>query len=177
LIQTVKEIKKALPADFIVGVRVLPEDTAPQKGFDIDETTQVVEWLVELNVDYVHISAQDVAAQSWKYPNGEETNLHRFRDVVPARIALIGCGGVKVAKDVEFALNQGADLVAIGKSAINTPDWPLRSVEPGFVPKPFPMTEAEATAAGIAAPFMEMLKDYHLVVPASVDESRFVPSM
>jgi 2,4-dienoyl-CoA reductase-like NADH-dependent reductase (Old Yellow Enzyme family) len=163
LIQTVKEIKKALPADFIVGVRVLPEDTPPQKGFDIDETAKVIEWLVQLNVDYIHISASDVAATSWKYPDSKETNLHRFRNVVPARIALIGSGGVKEAKDAEFALREGADLVALGKTAINTPDWPLRAAEPGFVPKPFPMTEAEATAAGIAAPFMEMLKAYQMV--------------
>ena len=165
LIETVKEIKKALPADFIVGVRVLSEDTPPQQGFDIDETVKVIEWLVQLNVDYIHISAQDVAATSWKYPNNKETNLHRFRNVVPANIALIGCGGVKVAENVEFALSEGADLVALGKIAISTPDWPLRAVEPGFVPKSFPITEAEATAAGIAPPFMAMLKGYRMIAP------------
>jgi len=167
LIRTVQEIKKAVPADFIVGVRLLPEDSPAQKGFDIDETTQVIAWLVQLEVDYVHISAPDVAATSWKYPNSQETNLHRFRKVVPAEIALIACGGVKVASDVEFALGEGADLVAVGKTAINTPDWPLQAALPGFMPKPFPMTEAEATAAGIAPPFMPMLRGYHLLVPAS----------
>ena len=89
---------------------------------------------------------------------------------MPAHIALIACGGVKVASDVEFALGEGADLVAVGKTAINTPDWPLRAVEPGFMPKSFPMTEAEAAEAGIAPPFMAMLRDYHMVVPASTDE-------
>jgi 2,4-dienoyl-CoA reductase-like NADH-dependent reductase (Old Yellow Enzyme family) len=167
LIQTVRAIKEALPADFIVGVRVLSEDTSSQKGFDIDETTKVIEWLVQLNVDYVHISAQDIAATSWKYPDSKETNLHRFRNVVPSRIALIGSGGVKVAKDAEIALHEGADLVALGKTAISTPDWPLKAVEPGFVPKPFPMTESEAASVGITAPFMEMLSGYHLVVPDS----------
>jgi hypothetical protein len=71
---------------------------------------------------------------------------------------------------VELALGEGANLVAIGKTAINTPDWPLRAVEPGFMPKSFPMTEAEAAAVGIAPPFMAMLRDYHMVVPASTDE-------
>ena len=170
LVQTVQEIKKAVPADFIVGVRLLPEDSPAQKGFDIDETTTVVEWLVQLDVDYVHISSPAVAATTWKYPNSRETNLHRFRKVVPAEIALIACGGVKVASDVEFALHEGADLVAVGKTAINTPDWPLRAVEPGFMPTPFPMTEAEAAAAGIAPPFVEMLKGYHMVATASADD-------
>jgi 2,4-dienoyl-CoA reductase-like NADH-dependent reductase (Old Yellow Enzyme family) len=170
LIKTVQEIKKAVPPDFIVGVRLLPEDAPAQKGFDIDETTQVIEWLVQLDVDYVHISSPDVTATTWKYANSQETNLHRFRKVVPAHIALIACGGVKVASDVEFALGEGADLVAIGKTAINTPDWPLRAVEPGFMPKPFPMTEAEADAAGIAPPFMAMLRAYHLVAPAAADD-------
>lgn len=170
LIQTVQEIRKAVPADFIVGVRLLPEDSPAQKGFDIDETTQVIAWLVQLHVDYVHISAPNVAATTWKYPNSQEINLHRFRKVMPAEIALIACGGVKIASDVEFALSEGADLVAIGKTAINTPDWPVRAIEPGFMPAPFPMTEAEAVAAGIAPPFMEMLKGYHLVVPASKND-------
>jgi 2,4-dienoyl-CoA reductase-like NADH-dependent reductase (Old Yellow Enzyme family) len=170
LIRTVQEIKKAVPADFIVGVRLLPEDSPAQKGFDIDETTQVIAWLVQLDVDYVHISAPDVASTSWKYPNSQETNLHRFRKVVPAEIALIACGGVKVASDVDFALGEGADLVAVGKTAINTPDWPLRAVEAGFMPKPFPMTEADATAAGISPPFMPMLRGYHLMVPVSADD-------
>ena len=170
LIQTVQAIKQAVPADFIVGVRLLPEDSPAQKGFDIDETTQVIEWLVKLNVDYVHISSPKVGAITWKYPNNQETDLHRFRKVIPAQIALIACGGVKVASDVELALGEGADLVAVGKTAINTPDWPLRAVEPGFMPKSFPMTEAEAAEAGIAPPFMAMLRDYHMVVPASTDE-------
>jgi 2,4-dienoyl-CoA reductase-like NADH-dependent reductase (Old Yellow Enzyme family) len=166
LIQTVQAIKKAVPADFIVGVRVLPEDAPAQKGFDIDETTKVLEWLVQLDVDYVHVSSPDVTATTWKYPNSQETNLHRFRKVVPAEIALIACGGVKVASDVEFALREGADLVAIGKTAINTPDWPLRAVEPGFMPQPFPITEAQASAVGIAPPFIAMLRGYHMVEPA-----------
>jgi 2,4-dienoyl-CoA reductase-like NADH-dependent reductase (Old Yellow Enzyme family) len=171
LIQTVEEIKKAVPADFIVGVRVLPEDSPEQKGFDIDETTKVIDWLVQLDVDYVHISSPDVTASTWKYPNSQETNLHRFRKAMPAEIALIACGGVKVASDVEFALNEGADLVAVGKTAISTPDWPLRAVQPGFIPQPFPITEAEAKAVGIAPPFLAMLREYHMVEPALTEQS------
>ena len=72
LIQTVTELKKALPKDFIVGVRLLPEDTPAAKGFDVDETKQVIEWLVKLEVDYVHISASDTAAISWKYPESKK---------------------------------------------------------------------------------------------------------
>ena len=163
LIQTVTELKKTLPKDFIVGVRFLPEDSPAQKGFDIDEVKKVIEWLVQLNVDYVHISASDTATTSWKYPDSKETNIHRLRSVVPANVALMFCGGVKEAKQAEFALSEGADLVALAKTAISTPDWPLKAVEPGFVPKPFPMTEAEATAVGISPPFMAMLKGYKLI--------------
>lgn len=163
LLDTVKAIKNAVPPDFIVGVRLLPEDTPPQKGFDVDETTKVIEWLVGLRVDYVHISAQDVAATSWKQPESKETHLHRFRRVMPSTIALMACGGVKEAKEAELALSEGADLVAVGKTAISTPDWAAKVVEPGFKPKPFPLTEDEARAVGIAPPFMTMLKGYHLV--------------
>ncbi len=163
LIETVTALKKALPKDFIVGVRLLPEDSAAQKGFDIDETKQVIEWLVKLEVDYVHISASDMATTSWKYPESKETNIHRLKSVIPASVALTMCGGVKDSAQAEFALSEGADAVALGKIAISTPDWPLRAVDPDFHPKPFPMTEDEARKAGIAPPFMAMLRGYRLV--------------
>ncbi len=163
LIQTVSEIKKAMPKDFIVGVRLLAEDAPAQKGFDIDETKQVIEWLVKLDVDYIHISASDVAAVSWKYADSKESNIRRLRSVVPPQIALMMCGGVKEPKHAEFALNEGADLVALGKIAISTPDWPLKAVEPDFKPKPFPLSEEEAKAVGIAPPFIAMLKGYKLI--------------
>jgi 2,4-dienoyl-CoA reductase-like NADH-dependent reductase (Old Yellow Enzyme family) len=47
LIRTVRGIKQAVPAEFVVGVRLLPEDSPAQKGFDIDKTTQVIAWLVQ----------------------------------------------------------------------------------------------------------------------------------
>ena len=137
LTQTVREFKKTVPKDFIVGVRILPEDAVATKGFDIDEMKQVTEWLVKLGVDYVHLSANDTAATSWKYPDSKETNIHRFRSVMPADVALMICGGVHEAKQADFALSEGADLVALGKTAISTPNWPLQAVDNNFKPKPF----------------------------------------
>lgn len=163
LTQTVRELRKALPVDFLIGVRLLSEDAPMQKGFDVDETKQVIEWLVELKVDYIHISASDAAATAWKYPESNETNLHRFRSVIPSHIALVASGGIKEAKQAEQAIEEGADLVAIAKAAINTPDWPMKAIQPGFVAKPFPISKEEATAVGISPPFQKMLGHFKLI--------------
>ena len=167
LIETVTRLRAKLPADFIIGVRLLPEDAAATKGFDIDETLRVVQWLSKLGVDYIHVSAADVAAKPWKYAGEPETILHRFRTVLPADVTLMACGGVKVPAQADFALAEGADLVALGKIAISTPSWPTEADRPGFKPGNLPMTHAEAAAVAISPTFATLLEHYGLVKPGA----------
>ena len=163
LIQTVTGLRKTLPKEFIIGVRLLSEDAPNQKGFDIDETKQVAAWLAKLGVDYIHISAYDTAATAWKYPESKETNIHRLRSALPAEVALIASGGVKEPGQADAALNEGADLVALARAAISTPDWPIQAAKPNFVPKRLPMTKVEAASVGVSPPFIPYLVQFKLV--------------
>lgn len=164
--ETIVAIRKVVPEGFLVGVRLLTEHSATERGFDIDETAEVIGWLNELGVNYIHLAAPSFRAVSWKYPQSEETNLHRLARVVRKGIAVVAAGGINVAKDAEDALREGADLVAVAKSAILTPDWPIKVLDSSFAPARFPVTEAELTAAGITHGLVRYLRMINLVKEA-----------
>jgi 2,4-dienoyl-CoA reductase-like NADH-dependent reductase (Old Yellow Enzyme family) len=164
--ETVAAIRKVVPEGFLVGVRLLAEHSAAERGFDIDETAEVIGWLSELGVNYIHLSLPSFRAVSWKYPESTETNLHRLAKAVRPGVALVVAGGINVASDAEEALSDGADLVAVAKSAILTPDWPSKVLESGFAPKRFPVTEADLVAAGITKGLIRYLRMINLVKEA-----------
>ena len=163
LTEVVRRLRLRVPAEFIIGVRLLAEDTPAQRGFHVQETLQVVKWLAELGVHYIHVSASDLAATSWHHQGDPETNLHRFRSALPATIALVAVGGIHDPKRANFALAEGADLIALGRAAISTPDWPVQAEREGFTPTAFPLTPDKAVSVGISAPFLSILRQFGLV--------------
>ncbi len=164
--ETVAAIRRVVPEGFLVGVRLLAEHSAAERGFDIDDTAEVIGWLSELGVNYIHLASPSFRAVSWKYPESAETNLHRLAKAARNGVAVVVAGGINVAKDAEEALSDGADLVAVGKSAILTPDWPSKVLDGGFTPKRFPVTEAELVAAGITKGLIRYLRMINLVKEA-----------
>ena len=166
LLVTVRAIRKAVPPHFMVGVRTLAEDFSPQRGFDIDEALQIIRWLNGWGIDYLHLASQDVRGRSWKYPSETETNLHRVKSALNPDVALIACGGVARFEDAEFAINEGADMVALAKTAIAVPDWPNAASQPDYVPHAFPMTKAELAKRGVSSPFVSYLRPFKLVADA-----------
>jgi 2,4-dienoyl-CoA reductase-like NADH-dependent reductase (Old Yellow Enzyme family) len=157
LLETLQEAKARVPKDFIIGVRLLAEDSPAQRGFDIDETLEVIRWMNGIDYTYLHLSAGQTLATSWKYPEESKTNLARVREVLRADIALVASGGIVSANDAVQALREGADFVAIAKAAIVTPDWPKRIVEPGFKIPSFPRTVAQLAEVGVTSPFISFL--------------------
>lgn len=163
LLETIAAIRAAVPRPFLFGVRLLPEDLVLQRGFDIDEMLQVVRWLGDSGIDYLHVSSRDVRATSWKYPESPVSNVGRVREILDPKIALVAVGGVRTLNDVEFALKEGADLVAVGRSAILSPAWARDAFARGYVPQPYPMTSQELAARGVTAPFVDYLRPFGLV--------------
>lgn len=163
LLRVVEEIRAALPAPFIVGVRLLPEDTPKARGFDIDEVEQILRWLDERNVDYVHLSGKDVRANPWKYAEGSRNIVERFRANLSNRVSLIACGGIKTQADTQVAFSHGADFVATATAAIAQPDWPREVEKPDFKPPTLPMKAAELKARAVSDGFINYLKGMKMV--------------
>jgi 2,4-dienoyl-CoA reductase-like NADH-dependent reductase (Old Yellow Enzyme family) len=153
-----RELRRRAPEDLVLGVRLSPEDFGAARGMDVDEMCTVAGWLVEDGVDVIHLSLWDHRRESAKHPGVHPLSL--FRKVVPPDVALIAAGGVWTREEAASVLELGADLVALGKSAIFDPDWPLRSREPEFEVVRGPLTEAQFAERAVGPAFVRYLERF-----------------
>jgi 2,4-dienoyl-CoA reductase-like NADH-dependent reductase (Old Yellow Enzyme family) len=128
LIRTIlKETRAAFPKDFILGVRLSPEDKGTFKGIDFDESLELSSLLANDGADYIHVSPWDSFKKPEKYLSGTKTIIEYFREKIPSTIPLIVAGEIWTGNDAEKAINLGADFVALGKVAIGNADWPSKT--------------------------------------------------
>lgn len=122
----VREVMRAVRARvsprFCVGVRLSLEDRGNAEGLDLDESLQVARWLADDGADFIHASLWNASKPTHKRP--DEHPIPLVRAAVPKDVAVIVAGALWTHADAEAALGKGADMVAIGRSAIVNPDWP-----------------------------------------------------
>lgn len=163
LIRTVaRSVRAAVPAGFLVGARISPEDMGYARGLDLDESLQLARWLVDDGVDFLHLSLWDVHKNTAKRPDQHPTPL--FRAVLPADIPLVVAGNIWTPAEAEAQLELGADFVALGKAAILNPDWPRRAADPQYIPERGPLTPAELRARAISDGFVTYLRRFQGMV-------------
>jgi len=165
-IQTVLErVRAAVPASFLVGVRLSP---IPYKR---DTTTEEeCLWMVRVleatrSVDYVDLSMQGHTFQG--------NTVERFSEALKGtNTRLMVCGGVGTTLQAQQLHNQGADLVAVARVSLGNPDFARNvlahsmrmdnafdafAAEGSYVPKPMPHSWAHLTACDISVPFLRWL--------------------
>ncbi|HLP52043.1 MAG TPA: NADH:flavin oxidoreductase [Chitinophagales bacterium] len=123
LLTVVKEIRKVVALDFIVGVRLSPEDKYTFEGIDFDESLALAKILAEKCISYIHLSPWDALKKPEKYKDGEKSLIEYFREAVP-ETPLVVAGGIWTRADAERAIELGVDFVALGKAAIAHANWP-----------------------------------------------------
>ena len=144
-----QEVRRRVPAPFVVGVRLSPEDFGQTRGVDLDENVQIARWLEQAGVDFLHLSLWDVARHTAKVP--AEHAVSYFRKQLPADLVLFAAGKIWTREDAEGVLERGADVVALGRSAILNPDWPQR-VATGDAEPLLPPISREALAERAVSP-------------------------
>lgn len=154
--EVTRAIRKRVSASFVVGVRLSLEDFGSAKGLDLDESLQVARQLADDGADFIHASLWKTAAMTAKRPS--EHALTLLRAALPAEIAIITAGSIWTLDDAEQALARGADMVALGRSAVLNPDWPAQARDPGFVPRRPPMPLADLVERGVSLSFIEYLR-------------------
>ena len=157
LIEIVQNIKSKVSPDFLVGLRLSPENVGAQLGLDFDESLQTAKMACEVGLHFVHLSLSDALKKPAKYPDELEGILTRFRLVLPEHIALLTSGGIWTGEQADAALAHGADVVTLGKSAIANPYWPKLAGTPGFTPDRLPMTREQLALRGVGSGFAEIL--------------------
>lgn len=154
--EATRAVRSAVPASFLVGVRLSPEDWGNAKGLDLDETLQLAGWLADDGVDFLHLSLWDSANNSTKRPDAHPLTL--FRAKVPEDLTLFVAGKIYTRAEADALLDKGADVVALGRSAILDPDWPRHAADPTWEPKRPPVTIAELEAQSLSPAFARLMR-------------------
>lgn len=159
--ETVRSIREATRPDFLIAVRLSPEDGGFARGLDIDESVQVAAWLADDGVDLVDLSLWDATRNTSKYPDRHPIPM--FREALPASVRLSAAGRVWTAGDGERLLDRGADLVKVGKAGVLDPDWPRNVVRDGLQPVRGPMSPAALREREVYPPFVAYLRNFGMV--------------
>ena len=154
--QVMQATRAAVPDDFVVGVRLSPENYSSTRGLDIDESITVAQWLCEDGADFIHISLWDARENSKKYPDAHPARL--FRDALPSQVPLITAGYIWSVDDALRQLDHGADAVALGRAAIANPAWPQRVVQDGRAPTRPPLTPGQLGDRALSDRFVDYMR-------------------
>lgn len=161
LIRTIMQrCKHELPNNFVIGVRLSPENRGIQSGLDIDESVTIAKWLVEDGADYIHLSTSDVFKHADKYPEIDKSLVEYFTAILNGK-PLLAAGGLQSIAQMEKALNLGVSGVALGRIAIANPDIPnLAKNDTNYQPILPPYTKEQLEAVKVSYNFYEYLLAY-----------------
>ena len=153
LLEIVRRIRKNVPRDFIISVRLSPEH--PSCGISIEDSLKISKMLVDEDVDILHISCWDIRNRT-KIESTEKPLTQIFSDELGDSIPLITTGSIWIEEDVNEAFRQGASLVGVGRAGIAYPDWPLRVFTSENRRPPF--SEEHLADADLSPRFIEYMR-------------------
>ncbi len=153
-----RAVRERVPAPFVVGVRLSPEDFGNARGLDLDESVQVARWLAEDGVDFVHLSLWDAHQNTKKRP--DQHALTVFRAALPPEVRLIVAGALWSLQDAEAMLDMGADVIALGRAAIANPDWGLQVADPAWQPTRPPLSPGALRERAVSDVFVQYLRKF-----------------
>lgn len=122
---THKMVRQYADDSFIIGYRFSPEEMEVP-GIRFDDTMYLLEKLAERGVDYLHFSVGATLRPSIVETNDPTPLIQKYvamRSETLAQVPVMGVGGVVNGADVDTALDNGYDLVAVGRACIAYPDW------------------------------------------------------
>ena len=162
----IREVMRAVRAkvgtQFLVGARLSLEDFGSAKGLDLDDSLQVAAWLAEDSADFIHASLWDFEKMTHKRP--DQHPLPLLRAALPKDVRILAAGKIWTTADADKVMALGADMVALGQSAIINPDWPKLSLTPGWQPQRAPAKSADLLARGVSQPFIEYLRRFKTLI-------------
>jgi 2,4-dienoyl-CoA reductase-like NADH-dependent reductase (Old Yellow Enzyme family) len=156
--EVVRAVRAATGPRFVLGVRLSPEDFGNARGMDLGESIDLARALAEDSVDFVHLSLWRAQSMTQSRPDAHAVDL--FRAALPPAVGIFVAGSIWTPAEAEALLAHGADVVALGRSAIANPDWPLRAREPGWEPRRPPLSPIELRARALSPRFAEYMRGW-----------------
>ena len=165
LLEVVRAIRARVNDDFIVGVKLNSADFQ-KGGYDVQDASQVVDWLNAEAVDFVEISggSYESAAMMGDATDGRLDSTARreiyfldfAKDIAKAaNMPLMVTGGVTKRATAEMALAEdGVDMVGIARAMAYYPqlpaDWKAGKQLEAHVPRPTMKNKVIASLSGMA---------------------------
>ena len=158
LVKILRSIKKNIPENFIVGVRLSPEIN--ELGIRLDDSISLAKIIRDIGVDFIHVSCWDVFKGSIQFPNDPRTLTEWFVDSYDGLPSIISTGGVWSRSDADRLIHQGADLVGVGRVGIAYPDWAREICREDYDPKRPPFTVDHLRKAELSDVFIEYMHNW-----------------
>lgn len=115
--------QKYADPSFIVGYRFSPEEMHRYVGYSLKDSFYLIDGLINIGVDYLHVSQTDITTLPYGHEAGEASNVRLLSEHINHRVPLIAAGGIQQPQQAVNGLSDGADVIAIGREAIIDPDW------------------------------------------------------
>ena len=160
----IEQVRAQTSGEFIVGVRLSP--TIQDLGIELQETLKVAKWCADWGLDFIHVSCWDVF-QTQADQNGQERSLTKwFSNHLEGEIPIITTGKIWDREDAVFAMDEGADLVGVGRAGIAHFDWPQQLSKADSSPEKPPFTINHLKQAGLSDTFVTYMSRWDgFVIP------------
>lgn len=123
VLEEVREIvRRNAYRPFAIGFRLAPEEIS-EPGIEVDETIQLIEGLVACRPDWIHISTNDYFAGSRRSSHSRRPLAALLSERIRHRTGVLAAGSITSPTQSVSVLNDGADLVGVGRAMIVDPDW------------------------------------------------------
>ncbi|HIT90356.1 MAG TPA: NADH-dependent flavin oxidoreductase [Candidatus Merdenecus merdavium] len=129
----VSEVKRVVaeyaPKGFIVGYRISPEEIhGSDIGYTYRESTRLIAEVVKQELDYIHLSLWDGYAST--PGDTDKSYAELYKEVLDEKTKLVIVGGIFNEEDARNAIEQYADIIAIGRGTLLDPQF-AKKVEDG----------------------------------------------
>ncbi|WDF50928.1 NADH-dependent flavin oxidoreductase [Paenibacillus sp. KACC 21273] len=130
IIEEIKSvIAKHATKPFMVGYRLSPEESSKADGLRMQDTYQLIDFLVEQDLDYIHASLDHLSSKPVDAQD-DRTRLELILEKANGRVPVLAAGSVVTADQALEHVESGLPLIALGHTIIMNPDW-VEKVESG----------------------------------------------
>ena len=155
LLQIIERIRQVTDDDFLLGVRISPE--YDKIGVLLEDSLDLVDMLVESGIDFLHISCWDCFTPPAHHDDSRMLT-EIFAERLANRLPMITCGAVWSTAQAQEVMDQGADLVAVARSAIGHADWASHLGDSRYEPQRPPFTVEHLLDEGLSEKFVDYMR-------------------
>ena len=159
LIEIIQSIKRNVPENFIVGVRLSPE--IESLGIVLSDSIELVKMLKKVEIDFIHLSCWDIYARSIEFSENPKTITEWFSRTIGNLPPIISTGNIWSSKDASNCMDQGSDFIGVARVAIPYPDWPKNIENADYYPSRGPFTIKQLEKARLSEPFIKYMRKWN----------------